>query len=183
MSKAIKQLQMNAMKEAFNGVSNLVVLSASGLSATAENNLRLALRKKNIRLQMVKNSLAKRVFSDLGLQLNEVWGGSTVFAWGPESVKELSKELQDVFRTHEKKDPKFSEKVRIKTAVAEGTPLPFARALEMPTRIEAIGEIVAMVLGPGSQLAAVLSSPGAMVASQVATIADKKPESEPAPAA
>jgi len=183
MSKVIKQMQMDALKRDFDGVKNLVVLSASGLSATAENNLRLTLRKKNIRLQMVKNSLARRVFTDMGLELNEVWGGSTVFAWGPESVKELSKELHDVFRAHEKKDPKFSEKVKIKTAVAEGTPVPFAKALEMPTRKEAIGQILAAVLGPGSQLAAALTSPGAQVASQVATIAEKKPEGEPAPAA
>lgn len=183
MSKVIKQMQMDAMKVNFKGVKNLVVLSASGLSATAENHLRLSLRKKNIRLQMVKNSLARRVFTDMGLELNDIWGGTTVFAWGPESVKELSKELQDAFRGHEKKDPKFREKLTIKTAVAEGTPVPFAKALEMPTRKEAIGQILAAILGPGSQLAAALTSPGAQIASQVATIADKKPESEPAPAA
>jgi large subunit ribosomal protein L10 len=183
MSKVIKQMQMNALKDSFNGVKNMVVLSATGLGAIAENNLRISLRKKNVRMQMVKNSLARRVFTDLGIELNDVWSGSTVFAWGPESVKELSKSLQAAFKDHEKKDPKFREKVSIKTAVAEGTQVAFAKALEMPTRLEAIGEIVAMILGPGSQLAAAFTSPGAQVASQISSIADKAPAGEPAPAA
>src|SRR5262249_41272031 len=104
MSKQIKQLQMDALKQTFSGVKNMVVISSSKISAIAENQLRLNLRKKNIRLQQVKNSLAEKVFADLGINLSGVWGGSTVFAWGPESVKELSKELEKSFNDAEKKD-------------------------------------------------------------------------------
>jgi large subunit ribosomal protein L10 len=167
MSKQIKQLQMDALKQTFSGVKNMVVFSSTKISATAENQLRLNLRKKNIHLQQVKNSLAQKVFTDLGINLNGVWGGSTVFAWGPESVKELSKELERSFDDAEKKDPKFKEKVTVKAAIAEGQQITFEQAKKMPTRMEAIGEIVGMILGPASTLAAMLMGPGGQVASQI----------------
>ena len=58
-----------------------------------------------------------------------------------------------------------------------------AKALVMPTRLEAIGEIIGMILGPASAIAGCLTGPGAQVASQIATIADKKEEAPAAPAA
>ncbi len=183
MSKVIKQMEMDALKQTFSGVKNMVFLSASKVTAITENQLRLGLRKKNIRMQMVKNSLARRVFNDLGLDVKDVWGGTTVIAWGGDSVKELSRELEASFKEATKKDPKFGEKVTIKSALADGTQVTFAAALKMPTRLEAIGEIIGLILGPGSALAALLTGPGAAVASQVASIADKKPEEAAAPAA
>jgi large subunit ribosomal protein L10 len=182
MSKVIKQLEMDALKQTFNGVKNMVFLSASKITAITENQLRLGLRKKNIRMQMVKNSLARRVFTDLGLDLKDVWGGTTVIAWGGESVKELSRELESSFKEAAKKDPKFNEKVTIKSALADGAQVTFDAALKMPTRQEAIGEIIGMILGPGSALAALLDAPGGAIASQVASIADKKPEAAAAAA-
>jgi large subunit ribosomal protein L10 len=167
MSKIIKQMQMAALKKTFGNVKTLVVLSQTQLGATAENQLRLTLRKKNVLLHQVKNSLARKVFDDIGIPLKDVWGGSTVFAFGPESVKELSKTLDATFNDLAKKDPKFKERVTIKTAVADGQQIAFADALKMPTRQEAIGEIVGMILGPGSQIAAILQGPGGQLASQV----------------
>src|SRR5579864_1558784 len=96
MSKQIKQMQMDALKSTFGGVRELVLLSVSGLSCTADNQLRASLRKKNIRVQMVKNSLARRVFGELGIDIpkgSPYWAGTTWMAWGPESVAELSQEL------------------------------------------------------------------------------------------
>lgn len=167
MSKAIKQLQMDAMKKTFGGVKSLVVLSQTKLAATAENQMRLSLRKKNVLLHQVKNSLARRVFEEMGIPIKDVWGGSTVFAWGPESVKELGRTLEATFNEMGKKDPKFKEKVTVKAAVADGTQVTFEQALKMPTRLEAIGEVVGMILGPGGQLAAILQGPGGQLASQV----------------
>jgi len=169
MSKVIKQMQMDSLKQTFGGVRTMVVLSATKLGAIAENQLRLGLRKKNIRLHQVKNSLARKVFDDIGIKLDNVWGGSTVFAWGPESVKELSKDLEAAFKDQTKKDPKFREKVTVKAAVADGQQVTFAEALKMPTRIEAIGDIISAILGPGGSIAAALTSPGGQIASQIET--------------
>jgi len=176
MSKIIKQMQMDAMKKTFHGVRTLVVLSQTKLGATAENQLRLNLRKKNVLLHQVKNSLARKVFDEIGIPIKDVWGGSTVFAWGPESVKDLSKTLESTFNEFGKKDPKFKEKITVKAAVADGQQVTFEAALKMPTRVEAIGEIIGIILGPGSQLASILQSPGGQLASQV----ESKTKEEPA---
>jgi large subunit ribosomal protein L10 len=178
MSKIIKQMEMDALKRAFGGVKNMVFLSQSKLGAIAENQLRLALRKKGVRLHQVKNSLARKVFTELGVDQKNLATGNTVIAWGGESVKELSKELESAFRDQTKKDPKFNEKVTVKGAIADGTPVTFAEALKMPTRLEAIGEVVSALLSPGSALAGLLVGPGGAVASQIET-----KSKEPAPAA
>jgi len=179
MSKQIKQMQMDVLAKTFGGVRDMVVLSASGIDSTTENQIRLGLRKKNVSLLMVKNSLLRRVFSESGINLDgKTWEGPTTIAWGGESVKDLSKEVDAALL----KNAKTKDKVRVKTALAEGQPVPFAKALAMPTRKEAIGEIIAMILGPAAGIAGALTGPAAQVASQIQTISERK-EGEPAPAA
>lgn len=179
MSKQVKQMQMDVLAKTFDGVRDMVILSASGIDATMENHIRLGLRKKNVALLMVKNSLLRRVFANAGIKLDEsTWIGPTTIAWGAESVKDLSKEVEGALL----KGEKLKNKVKVKTAVAEGLPVPFAKALAMPTRKEAIGEILGAILGPGSSIAGALTGPAAQVASQIQTISERKPE-EAAPAA
>src|SRR5262245_45320501 len=95
MSKAIKQLEMEALKQRFEGVREDVFLSVNKLDATADWAVPRDLRKKKIHVQMVKNTLARRVFRDLGMPIEAdgYWTGTTWLAWGPESVAELSKEI------------------------------------------------------------------------------------------
>jgi len=176
MSKQVKQMQMDALKSEFKDVRDMVFLSAKGVDVQTENAMRLAMRKKNMRLQMVKNSLLRRVFGGMGVTVpDEVWLESTVVAWGGDSIKRLSKEIE----THLKHD-KLKDKFKVKSVLADGATATFAQALTMPTRLEAIGEIIAMAMGPGSQLAGCLVGPGSQVASQVATIGEKGVEAAPA---
>jgi len=179
MSKQVKQMQMDAMDAEFKGVRDLIVLSVTGLTAQADNRLRLDLRKKGIRMRVVKNSLLRRVFDDAQINLpDSTWAGPTTLVWGGDSIKGLSKEIDAVVKKKE------NEKlVTVKTAVAEGQPVPFEQALRMPTRLEAIGEIVGMILGPAASIAGCLTGPAAQVASQIQTISERKPEDAGAPAA
>ena len=100
MSKKIKQLEMDSLKHTFQGVRDLVVMSVQGLPAQTENSLRLTLRKKNIRLQVVKNSLAQRVLGEMGLNAEKIWAGPTTLAWGASSLADLkeAKALLDQLR-------------------------------------------------------------------------------------
>jgi len=180
MSKQVKQMQMDVLSRTFKDVKDMLFISATGVDAQTDNRVRLGLRKKNISMLMVKNSLLRRVFADLDLKpSDEAWAGTTIVAWGGESVKDLSREVETALL----KDVKLKDKVKVKTALAEGQPVPFARALTMPTRKEAIGEIVGMILGPAASIAGCLTGPAAQVASQIQTISEKKPEGEAAPAA
>ena len=179
MSKLVKQMQMDVLAKTFAGVKDMVILSATKVDAQTDNKVRLGLRKKNIALMMVKNSLLRRVFEGQIDPGEGAYVGSTLIAWGGESIKDLSREIETALL----KNAKTKGKVKIKTALAEGLQIPFARALTMPTRKEAIAEIIGMILGPASSIAGALTGPAAQVASQIQTMSEKKEEGEPAPAA
>lgn len=168
MSKQIKQMQMDALRETFSGVRELVLLTASGLSAQADNQMRASLRKKSIRVQVVKNSLARRVFDEMGVRLESAWASPTLVAWGAGSLAELSRELDAI--------AKKNDKVKVKTAVSEGQELPFARALTMPTREEAIARVVALAMAPAQRLVAQILAPAARVVGQVRVLAERPAE-------
>jgi len=173
MSKQIKQLQMDMLAKTLSGVRDMVFLSASKIDAIAENKVRLDLRKKNVSIMMVKNSLLRRVFADSKMDPGEsVWVGPTIVAWGGDSVKDLSNAVNAALV----KQDKFKDKVTVKSTLAEGLVVPFEQALKMPTRKEAIGEIVAAFMGPASGIASALTAGACQVASQIQTIAEKKPD-------
>lgn len=174
MSKQIKQMEMDALKKTFTGVRDLVFLSISGVDATAENQMRLALRKKKINLRLVKNSLAARVFQDLGLAgFDAYWREPTTVAWGGTGIAELSKELEVWI--------KKNAKIKPKVALADGAVIPFETAKKFPTRSEALSRVITLALSPASQLVGQLRGPAARVASQLKTIGEKAP-AEPAAA-
>lgn len=172
MAKKIKQMEMDALKATFKGVRDLVLLTASGINSQVDNQMRLSLRKKKIRLQMVKNSLARRVFDEMGIKVAR-WEGPTVVAWGGDSLSELSKELEALRKKNDKFKPKG--------AVSEGQEIDFAKALKMPTRAEAIGRIVSLAMSPASRLLGQIASPASRIASQLKTLSEKT-EAAPPPA-
>jgi large subunit ribosomal protein L10 len=182
MAKEVKALQMRAMKETFSSVRDLVVLSMQGLGCTVENQMRLDLRKKNVRLQVVKNSLCRRVFDELNIQVEGCWDGPTTLAYGGSSIAELSRTLDAALAELAKKHPKLKDKVKIKTAVAEGRGISFERAKTMPTREEAIATILGMILGPAQQVVGQLIGPAAQIAGQLQTLSERKPDETASPA-
>src|SRR5436305_14276605 len=98
MSKVIKQMQMDVLKGTFQEVRDMVFLGIVGLDATTENKMRLDLRKKGVRLHQVKNTLARRVFNEMGMTVEKPWAGRTTVAWGVSRVPELSQEMDGLRR-------------------------------------------------------------------------------------
>jgi len=183
MSKAIKQMLMDALKGTFRDVRDLVVLSIKGLSAQADNQFRAALRKKNVRLQMVKNSYTRRVFGDLGMSIPDdspYWVGTTVLAWGTSSVSELSRAIDSELKAP-KTAAQYKDRVTIKGAIVEGEPAKFEDALKRPTKAEAIGRVVTLAMSAGSRLVGQILGPAGGVAGQIKTKSEEKgEESKPA---
>jgi large subunit ribosomal protein L10 len=187
MSKVIKQMQMASLQDTFKEVRDLVVLSVRGLDCHADHSLRSALRKKNIRLQVVKNSLTRKIFGEMGMAAgtdSPYWSGPTTLAWGATgtSIAEVSRAVEAELK-NVKTAATYKDKVFIKGAIAEGQPVGFDVALKMPTRLEAIGQIIGMIVGPGSAIAGCLSGPASQIASQIQTISEKKEEPAAADAA
>src|SRR5262249_11829400 len=107
------------------------------------------------------------------------WAGTTWMAWGPESVAELSQELERQVVNNKA----FKDKVTVKGAITEGQPVPFATALTMPTRAQALGQVVAAILGPAEQIAGALTGAAGQIAGQVQAISERKAPEGGAPAA
>lgn len=169
MSKTIKAMQMNALKDTFGEARDFVFVNIVGLDAISENKTRLELRKKGIRLVGVKNTLCRRVLGELGMTVESPWSGPTAVAFGSSSIAELSKEIDEFAK-------KFDKKVKIKGAVADGTEVSFAAALKMPTRAEAIGRVVTLALSPAWRIAGALLGPAGIVSGQIKAVSEKKEE-------
>ncbi len=185
MSKVIKQMEMDALKRDFQGVRDVVVLSTKGLTCLGDSTFRANLRKKNIRVKVVKNSLTRKVFGEIGLNVGDespYWTGPTTMVWGAGSVAELSQAVDGELKT-----PKiaalYKDKVKVKGAIADGQEVSFETALKMPTRAQAIARVLMLALAPASRIAGQIIGPAAAVASQIKTLSEKRPEGagEPKP--
>jgi large subunit ribosomal protein L10 len=175
MSKLVKKMQMDALSQSLGEHKDMVLLSMSGVPAKDENAMRLALRKKNVRLQLVKNALAKRVLKDKGFAgLDNYLNGPTVIAHPIATtgggVSEVAKELEAFIK-------KFSKQISAKIAVAEGSLVDYDTAKKMPTRAEALSILAGAILGPGKQLAAAMVGPGRKLGGAIKSLEEKgKPD-------
>ncbi len=184
MSKLVKSLEYAALEKTFKGVRDLLLITPTKVDAALDVNFRKTLREQKITVKMVKNSLTQKILTAQGVTVDSKhWAGTTLVAWGGDSIKGLSKAVDTLIKAIEKKDPKAKDKLVVKAAVADGQTVSMKMAMEMPTRLEAIGEIISMLLGPASEIAAALTGPASQLASQLTTLADRKEDPAPAPAA
>ncbi len=96
MSKVVKNLMISEIRQRVGEYREVLVLDASKVNAVAANKLRLTLRKKGIRLLGVKNAVARKALSDLGLTgLGAVLTGPSTIAFGGEDIVALSRELAE----------------------------------------------------------------------------------------
>ena len=78
-------------------------------------------------------------------------------AWGGDSLADLSKTLDGILT----KERQAQGQDQPKSAIAEGQEVTFEQAKTMPTRTEAIGTILGMILSPGAQIAGQIIGPAA----------------------
>jgi len=185
MSKKIKELELNALRKTFQGVKDYVLLEPLKLDSATEFEFRKKLRERKCKAQLVKNSFAKKVFTENGIAV-DAWAGPTLLVWGAGSIKELGTTVDTLLREL-KKDPKAPDKFKVKTAIAEGQPISLDVAKTLPTRQEAIGGVLAALLGPASAIAGCLVGPASQLAGILKAIEEKGGKegegAAPAPAA
>ena len=173
MSKKVKEMELSSLQKTFKGVRDLVILEPVKLDSATDFELRRKLREKKIQVKMVKNSLVKKVFIENGVQA-DTGSGPTLLVWGTESLKDLSTAVDGLMKEL-KKDPKAPDKLKVKTAVSEGQPLTMEQAKKVPTRKEAIGSLLAAIIGPGSAVAGCLVGPANQLAGILKAIEEKAP--------
>ena len=180
MSKKIKELELNDLRKTFKGVRDFVLLQPLKLDSAADYIFRKGLREKKIRVKMVKNSFVKKVFDENGVKVDP-GSGPTLLCWGAGSIKELGTAV-DAMLKQIRPDPKLPAKIKEKTAIADGEPVTLEATKTIPTRLEAIGSVVAAILGPGAAIAGAIAGPGNQLASILKTIEEKAGAAAPADA-
>ena len=172
MSKKIKAMELAALRGSLNGARDFVLVEPLKVDAATDYTFRKTLREKKIRVQMVKNSYAKKIFGEANLNAGDVWAGPTLLCHGGANVKELANTVDTAIKDS-KKDPKQPDKYKVKTAVADGQVVTLEAAKKMPTREEALGGILSAILAPGANLLAAIGGPGSTLLAVVKTIEEK----------
>ncbi len=94
MSKAIKKLIVDELVAGYQGDKSLIVANFSGIDAQQTNAMRRDLSGKNIKLRVVKNSLAAIALKEVGVSgLGEMLVAPTVVASSDDDPVELAKNL------------------------------------------------------------------------------------------
>jgi large subunit ribosomal protein L10 len=178
MSKFVKDHVTDQLKRELDGVQDLLLVSVVGLSANSTGALRKALRQKNIKLMVVKNSLARRATE--GTQLAAAFEGSAgtlAMVWGASDIVSLAKEV--VRLAGDKQFAKFETRGGVMGG-ARLQPQEVAQVSKWPTREEQISLLVGQILSPGARLVSQLTGTGGALASQIEQRGKGEDESAPA---
>ena len=179
MSKVIKGLIMRDYKSRIANDAtqwpDAMVIGIRGVKAVDTTNLRHKLAKKNIRITVVQNALARKVFEGTNLDgLKDLLTGSSALAYGGESVVEVAREIVGAIA----KMPALE----LKGAILDGIVFKGKKAVEelskYPTKDEAIGSVVTLVVSPGRKLLGQLQGPGSKVAGLIKAIEEKLEKGE-----
>jgi large subunit ribosomal protein L10 len=165
MSKFVKDHVTDQLKRELDGVQDMLLVNVIGLSANRTSALRKELRQKNIKLMVIKNSLARRATE--GTQLAAAFEGSQgtlAMVWGASDIVALAKE---VVRLAGIKD---LEKFEARGGVMGGTSLKAEEVQQIskwPSREEQLSLLSGQILSPGARLVSQLISAGGALASQI----------------
>ena len=162
-------------KQRFGDIESALVIEIRGMDANLNNEMRLELGAKNIRVTIVKNSLARKAFAGTGLEtLNPALQGPSALAYGGESVVDVARALV----TWAKK----VEHLQLKAAVLDGEYFEgeagVKKLSQFPTKDEAKARLVQLVLTPAGNLVGAALSPGSTILSIVKEIQNKLEDGE-----
>lgn len=165
MSKYVKELVTDSLKERLHGVNDAFLVSVAGMNAGSNHKLRMQLRAKKMHLLVIKNSLARLAAKGTPLAAAfENIEGPAAIVWGGEDVVALAKE---VTRFAEEKE---FQPFATRGGVLDGQALTADEVKQVskwPSREEQLSILVGQILAPGANLASQLTSVGGALASQI----------------
>ena len=168
MSKPVKDLMTSEIRTQYEGIDSVCVIDISGLDAVNTNLMRGELKKQNIRMQIVKNSVARRALSGSVLEpLAKSLAGPCALVYGEPAITDIAKELAKWAKMH--------KTIALKTGIMEGDPDLWAveELSRMKGRTELVSEIGMLVSSPGSNLASQLGSSAGKIAGCLKAMIEK----------
>ena len=179
MSKPVKDLITKELTARLKDLDGVGVINPRGIDANKNHGIRRRLHEKGLKMMVVKNTLAKRAVGDGKLKgFDKLLDGPSAVIYGKASISTLARLLLD--------EKKTDEKIELRGIFFDGELYTGDKGVEqvskLPTREEAVANVLAAILGPGRKLAAALKGPGGKLGAVLKTIEDKAKEKEGAPA-
>ncbi|HIA28646.1 MAG TPA: 50S ribosomal protein L10 [Planctomycetes bacterium] len=173
MARRLKELLSEDLNRCLEGVEDAIFVDFSGLSATEDYSARKEFREAGISVNVVKNSLLKRVLEERGTPLpEEAYGCPLALLSGETDAIAASKKVAEWRRSNKKKMP-------IKGGLLEGEVLG-PEGAEQLTKMLSVQEtrqvLVSAVAGPLIAMVGIAQNLLTGVPGVVQAIVDKKKE-------
>lgn len=174
MSKYVKNLIAEDLRERLDGVSEALLVSVEGVGAEKNRLLRSELWAMDINLLVVKNSLARRATEGgpLAMAFTDLVGPAAI-VWGGEDIIGVAKAV-----TNLTKDKKFAP-FRSCGGVMDGRRVSAVEVDDVskwPTRDEQLAILSAQITSIGARLASQLTATASALASQIQMQAEQPEE-------
>ena len=157
---AAKQQRVEDLTSALKGATTYVFVATRGLTVAQDTEMRAELRKAGVKFEVIKNTVLRRVFAELGYEgLDEVFQGPTAVGYSEDLIapaKILAKYAKDI------------EPMEIKGGIIDG-------------KVASVDEVIALSQVPDpetlqTQVAYALLFPFTKLAMLVKAVAEKKQE-------
>ncbi len=180
MSKFVKNLITGELTKRLGDIDGVAVLNPRGIDGNKNHSIRRKLHDKGLRMTVVKNTLARRATAESKLNgFDKLLDGPSAVIYGKASIAEIARTLQDIKRE--------IDTLELRGIFFDGELYPGEKGVEqvskLPTREEAIGQLVALILSPGRNLGAALKGPGGKLGAVLKAIEEKAPAGGAAPEA
>jgi large subunit ribosomal protein L10 len=175
MSKTVKNVIMSDYKGRVGATSDAMIISIRGMSGKDNTKLRMGLRKKKIKVQVMRNALAKQTFKGTALEpLMGLLEGPTALAYGGNSVVEVAREIVALIKDF--------PTLELKGAILDGNVFKGDAGVKelskFPTKEESQAQIVTLVVSPAKNLLAAIKGPAGTIAGIIKTIETKLEKGE-----
>jgi large subunit ribosomal protein L10 len=176
MSKQVKDLITRDLAERFKDVDAVAVINPRGINAIKNNEIRRRLHEQGLRMTVVKNTLVRRAIGDDSALkgFDQLLEGPSAVVYGEASIATIARLLMD--------EKKKEEKLELRGVFFEGEIYPGEKGVDqvskMPTREEAIANVIAAALSPGRKLAGIFKGQAGIMASLIKAVEEKAKEKE-----
>ena len=142
------------IKERIQNAKSVVLVKFSGLTVAEDTELRREFRKNNVEYKVLKNTLIRRAFNDMGItDFDEDLNGPTSVAFGADETA-ASKVIVEAAK-------KYQDKVSVKSAFVDGGKVDVAgvQALAaMPSKEQLIAKMLGSMQAPLTNFVGVLTA-------------------------
>ncbi|MDP9173283.1 MAG: 50S ribosomal protein L10 [Planctomycetota bacterium] len=177
MSKKVKSLIEKELTGKLGNLDSIAVISPRGIDGIKNNQLRRTFREQGIRMTVVKNTLARRAGDKSKIKgFDSLLDGPSALVYGKASISSIARLLLS--------EKKANENLELRGIFFDGEIYTGDKGIEqvskLPTREEAISNLVGAILGPGRKLGGALKGPGGKLGGILKAIEAKAKESAPA---